>query len=138
MTKTKHPNHGSSLEDFLKEGWKPRSGNRHRGEAGDHMAAPAGNGKAQAHEERHGQEDGDEQGFADRVLNPEDGNVTLETLQRAARAVGKATLERKRRYLPLHWITFSTTFCQRPRCSRPSRALYCLHGCSERSICVQG
>lgn len=25
----------------------------------------------------------------DRVLNPEDGNVTLETLQRAAKAVGK-------------------------------------------------
>ncbi|RYH05817.1 MAG: Fis family transcriptional regulator, partial [Alphaproteobacteria bacterium] len=24
-----------------------------------------------------------------RVLNPEDGNVTLETLQRAAKAVGK-------------------------------------------------
>lgn len=29
-------------------------------------------------------------GQLDRVLNPEDGNVTLETLQRAARAVGRS------------------------------------------------
>jgi DNA-binding phage protein len=89
MTKTKHPNHGSSLEDFLKEdgnleaataiavkrviAWQLQQEMEKRKLTKSAMAKKMETSRVQL----------------DRVLNPEDGNVTLETLQRAARAVGK-------------------------------------------------
>lgn len=89
MTKTKHPNHGSSLEDFLKEdgnleaatviavkrviAWQLQQEMEKRRLTKSAMAKKMETSRVQL----------------DRVLNPEDGNVTLETLQRAARAVGK-------------------------------------------------
>jgi antitoxin HicB len=89
MTKTKHPNHGSSLQDFLKEdgnleaataiavkrviAWQLQQEMEKRKLTKSAMAKKMETSRVQL----------------DRVLNPEDGNVTLETLQRAARAVGK-------------------------------------------------
>lgn len=89
MTKTKHPNHGSFLEDFLKEdgnleaataiavkrviAWQLQQEMEKRKLTKSAMAKKMETSRVQL----------------DRVLNPEDGNVTLETLQRAARAVGK-------------------------------------------------
>lgn len=89
MTKTKHPNVGSSLEDFLREegvleeatsiavkrviAWQLAQAMAERGLTKTAMAARMATTRAQL----------------DRVLNPEDGNVTLETLQRAASAVGR-------------------------------------------------
>lgn len=87
--KKKHPNVGSSLEDFLHEeglfdaataiaakrviAWQLRKAMSERRLTKTAMAARMETTRAQL----------------DRVLNPKDGNVTLETLQRAASAVGK-------------------------------------------------
>jgi antitoxin HicB len=84
-----HPNIGSSLDDFLKaEGiveearivsakrviaWQLQEQMKIKGITKTAMAAMMDTSRKQL----------------DRVLNPEDGNVTLETLQRAARALGR-------------------------------------------------
>ena len=89
MTKKKHPNAGSSLEDFLHEegiteaataiavkrvlAWQLQKAMSERSLTKTAMAARMKTTRAQL----------------DRVLNPDDGNVTLETLQRAAKAVGR-------------------------------------------------
>jgi antitoxin HicB len=89
MTKKKHPNVGSSLEDFLHEegltdsataiavkrviAWQLQKAMTKHGLTKTAMAARMATTRAQL----------------DRVLNPQDGNVTIETLQRAASAVGK-------------------------------------------------
>jgi len=89
MTKTKHLNAGSSLEDFLNEegiteaataiavkrvlAWQLQNAMRERNLTKTAMAERMKTTRAQL----------------DRVLNPNDGNVTLETLQRAAKAVGR-------------------------------------------------
>lgn len=84
-----HPNQGTSLEDFLNE-----DGNLETATAvavkrviawqlAEEMERRKLTKTAMArimHTSR---------GQLDRVLNPDDGNVTLETLQRAAKAVGK-------------------------------------------------
>jgi DNA-binding phage protein len=84
-----HPNQGTSLEDFLQE-----DGNLEMATAvavkrviawqlAEEMERRKLTKTAMAkimHTSR---------GQLDRLLNPEDGNVTLETLQRAAKAVGK-------------------------------------------------
>lgn len=86
---SKHPNQGTSLEDFLNE-----DGNLESATAvavkrviawqlAEEMERRKLTKTAMArimHTSR---------GQLDRVLNPDDGNVTLETLQRAAKAVGK-------------------------------------------------
>jgi antitoxin HicB len=84
-----HPNIGSSLDDVLKaEGiveearivaakrviaWQLQEQMKIKGITKTAMAAMMDTSRKQL----------------DRVLNPEDGNVTLETLQRAARALGR-------------------------------------------------
>lgn len=84
-----HPNIGSSLDDVLKaEGiveearivaakrviaWQLQEQMKTKGITKTAMAAMMDTSRKQL----------------DRVLNPEDGNVTLETLQRAARALGR-------------------------------------------------
>ena len=89
MSRKKHPNVGSSLEDFLHEegisdaatavavkrviAWQLKQAMSERRLTKTAMAARMDTTRAQL----------------DRVLNPLDGNVTLETLQRAATAVGK-------------------------------------------------
>lgn len=89
MAKTKHPNRGSSLEDFLREegitesataiaikrvlAWQLQKAMSERNLTKTAMAGRMKTTRAQL----------------DRVLNPNDGNVTLETLQRAAKAVGR-------------------------------------------------
>jgi len=86
---SQHPNQGTSLEDFLSED-------------GNLEAATAVAVKRviawQLAEEMHRRKltkaamaklMETSRGQLDRVLNPDDGNVTLETLQRAAKAVGK-------------------------------------------------
>ncbi|MBT9288264.1 helix-turn-helix domain-containing protein [Prosthecodimorpha staleyi] len=89
MTTIKNPNHGSSLEDFLKEdgnleaataiavkrviAWQLQREMEKQKLTKSAMAKMMQTSRVQL----------------DRVLNPDDGNVTLETLQRAARAVGK-------------------------------------------------
>lgn len=89
MTKKKHPNAGSSLEDFLHEeaiteaataiaikrvlAWQLQKAMSERSMTKTAMAARMKTTRAQL----------------DRVLNPDDGNVTLETLQRPAKAVGR-------------------------------------------------
>lgn len=88
--KTKHPNRGSSLEDFLMEdgnlevatsiavkrviAWQLQKAMDERNLNKTDMAALMDTSRRQL----------------SRVLNPEDGNVTLETLQRAAKAVGRS------------------------------------------------
>ncbi|TPQ52250.1 Fis family transcriptional regulator [Prosthecomicrobium hirschii] len=89
MTTIKHPNHGSSLEEFLKEdgnldtataiavkrviAWQLQQEMEKQKLTKSAMAKLMQTSRVQL----------------DRVLSPDDGNVTLETLQRAARAVGK-------------------------------------------------
>jgi antitoxin HicB len=89
MKTIKHPNHGSSLEEFLKEdgnldtataiavkrviAWQLQQEMEKQKLTKSAMAKMMQTSRVQL----------------DRVLSPDDGNVTLETLQRAARAVGK-------------------------------------------------
>ncbi len=89
VTDKPHPNHGSSLEDFLAEidqlaaatavavkrviAWQLAEEMDKRHLTKTAMAKRMHTSRVQL----------------DRVLNPEDGNVTLETLQRAAQVVGK-------------------------------------------------
>lgn len=89
MKKKKHPNVGSSLEDFLKEdgtyeaatmiavkrviAWQLEKAMAERDLSKTEMAALMETSRRQL----------------SRVLNPDDGNVTLDTLQRAAKAVGR-------------------------------------------------
>ena len=89
MKTTKHPNAGASLEDFLKAdgtyeaatavavkrviAWQLREAMAQRGMTKTRMAREMETTRAQL----------------DRVLNPEDENVTLLTLQRAAAVVGR-------------------------------------------------
>jgi antitoxin HicB len=85
----RHPNIGSSLDEFLKDegileearavaakrviAWQLQQQMTAAGISKTAMAARMATSRRQL----------------DRVLNPDDGNVTLETLQRAARAVGR-------------------------------------------------
>jgi antitoxin HicB len=90
MTTTKHPNHGTTLEDVLREdgnleaatayavkrviAWQLEQEMVKRHLTKTAMAKMMDTSRKQL----------------DRVLNPNDGNVTLETLQRAAKAVGRS------------------------------------------------
>ena len=87
---TKHPNHGTSLEDVLREdgnlegatayavkrviAWQLEQEMVKRNLTKTAMAKMMETSRKQL----------------DRVLSPDDGNVTLETLQRAAKAVGRS------------------------------------------------
>jgi antitoxin HicB len=87
---TKHPNHGTSLEDVLREdgnlegatayavkrviAWQLEQEMAKRNLTKTAMAKMMETSRKQL----------------DRVLSPDDGNVTLETLQRAAKAVGRS------------------------------------------------
>lgn len=87
---TKHPNHGTSLEDVLMEdgnlegatayavkrviAWQLQEEMTRRHLSKTAMAKMMDTSRRQL----------------DRVLNPDDGNVTIETLQRAAKAVGRS------------------------------------------------
>ena len=89
MTTKKHPNRGSSLEDFLRDegrleaaqavaakrviAWQLQQEMEKRKLTKTAMARMMKTSRNQL----------------DRVLNPDDGNVTLETLLKAAKAVGK-------------------------------------------------
>ncbi len=90
MNMNKHPNHGTSLEDVLKE-----DGNLEAATAvavkrviawqlAQEMDRQHLTKKAMAEKMK------TSRGQLDRVLNPDDSGVTLETLQRAARVVGKS------------------------------------------------
>lgn len=86
----KHPNHGTRLEDVLAEerqleaataiavkrviAWQLQEEMERRKLTKTAMARKMETSRRQL----------------DRVLNPDDGNVTLETLQRAANAVGRS------------------------------------------------
>lgn len=90
MMTTKHPNHGTSLEDVLREdgnleaatayavkrviAWQLEQEMQKRHLTKTAMAKMMDTSRKQL----------------DRVLSPDDGNVTLETLQRAAKAVGRS------------------------------------------------
>lgn len=89
MSKSKHPNEGSSLEDFLIEdgiyeeatsiaikrviAWQLQEEMKRRNLTKTEMAKLMETSRAQL----------------DRVLSPDAGNVTIETLQRAAKVVGR-------------------------------------------------
>jgi DNA-binding phage protein len=90
MQNDDNPHRGSSLDSFLREegihaeattaalkrviAWQLREAMRDQKLSKVAMAARMGAPRSQL----------------DRVLNPEDGNVTIDTLQRAARAVGRS------------------------------------------------
>jgi DNA-binding phage protein len=90
MAKAKHPGRGTSLEDVLREdgnledatayaikrviAWQLQSEMEKRQLTKTAMARAMATSRRQL----------------DRVLSPDDGNVTLETLQRAAKAVGRS------------------------------------------------
>jgi DNA-binding Xre family transcriptional regulator len=87
---SRHPNLGSSLTEFLNEegireeatatavkrviAWQLRETMKEKRITKTAMAAEMATSRQQLN----------------RVLNPDDGNVTIETLQRAAKAVGKS------------------------------------------------
>jgi DNA-binding Xre family transcriptional regulator len=87
--KKKNPHHGSTLDDFLKEegvleefraaavkeviAWQIEKAMKDKKLSKNKMAALMQTSRAQL----------------DRLLDPEQGNVTLETLHRAARALGR-------------------------------------------------
>ena len=90
MAKTVHPNEGTSLEEFLKE-----DGNLETATAvaikrviawqlAEEMAKQKISKTAMAKQMKTSRVQ------LDHVLSPDDGNVTLETLQRAAQAVGRS------------------------------------------------
>ena len=88
--KRKHPNYGTSLNDWLKEegiyeeattaaikkviAWQLQEEMKRRNMTKTEMARLMETSRAQLN----------------RVLNPDDSNVTLETLQRAAKVVGRS------------------------------------------------
>jgi hypothetical protein len=89
MSSKANPHAGSSLEDFLAEdglkertsaavkrviAWQLQEAMRQRNLTKKEMASLMATSRTQL----------------DRVLNPDDGNVTIETLQRAARVVGRS------------------------------------------------
>jgi hypothetical protein len=90
MTISRHPNQGTSLEEVLAEdgilegatayavkrviAWQLRQEMDRRHLSKTDMAKMMETSRRQL----------------DRVLNPDDGNVTIETLQRAAKAVGRS------------------------------------------------
>ena len=90
MTKEKNPHRGSSLQSFLEENgiaeeatslavkrviaWQLAEAMKENGLSKTAMAARMQTSRQQL----------------DRVLNPDDNNVTLETLQRAAKALGRS------------------------------------------------
>lgn len=90
MMMTSHPNHGSTLDDFLRDegtleettavavkrvlAWQLQQEMEKRHLSKTAMAKAMNTSRNQL----------------DRVLSPNDGNVTLETLQRAAKAVGRS------------------------------------------------
>jgi hypothetical protein len=90
VAKTTHPNQGADLEDFLRE-----DGNLESATAIAVKRVIAWQ-LAQEMERQHitkkamAERMKTSRGQLDRVLNPDDGNVTLETLQRAAQVVGKS------------------------------------------------
>jgi antitoxin HicB len=89
MTQKKHPRHGSSLDDFLKEegvldefravavkeviAWQIQEAMKAKKLSKNKMADLMKTSRAQL----------------DRLLDPKHGNVTLETLQRAAHILGR-------------------------------------------------
>jgi antitoxin HicB len=89
MTQKRHPRHGSSLDDFLKEegvfdefqavavkeviAWQIQEAMKAQDLSKNQMAALMKTSRAQL----------------DRLLDPKHGNVTLETLQRAAHILGR-------------------------------------------------
>jgi antitoxin HicB len=89
MTQKKHPHHGSSLDDFLKEegvldefqavavkeviSWQIQEAMKVQKLSKNKMAELMNTSRAQL----------------DRLLDPRHGNVTLETLQRAAHILGR-------------------------------------------------
>jgi len=86
---TSHPNHGTALEDVLREdgqleaatayavkrvlAWQLEQEMQRNSISKTEMARRMATSRKQL----------------DRILSPDDGNVTLETLQRAAKAVGR-------------------------------------------------
>jgi DNA-binding Xre family transcriptional regulator len=90
MTKKKHPNEGATLEEFLQEdgnleaatlvavkrviAWQIEEAMKANKITKSEMAARMKTSRNQL----------------DRVLNPKDDNVTIGTLQRAAKAVGRS------------------------------------------------
>lgn len=90
MKTTTHPNHGTTLEDVLRE-----DGNLEAATAYAVKRVIAW--QLQTEMEKHKLTKTDmarrmetSRKQLDRVLSPDDGNVTLETLQRAAKAVGRS------------------------------------------------
>jgi DNA-binding Xre family transcriptional regulator len=89
MPQKRHPRHGSSLDDFLKEegvfdefqavavkeviAWQIQEAMKAQDLSKNQMAALMKTSRAQL----------------DRLLDPKHGNVTLETLQRAAHILGR-------------------------------------------------
>lgn len=90
MAQEKNPHRGSTLDDFLNEegineqataiavkrviAWQLQEAMKERHISKTDMAASMNTSRRQL----------------DRILNPDDNNVTLETLQRAAHAVGRS------------------------------------------------
>ena len=89
MTKTRNPHWGSTLDDFLREegihdqattaaiksvvAWQLGKAMKKKNMSKKHLAELMHTSRAQV----------------DRILDPEKGNVTIETLQRAASLVGR-------------------------------------------------
>jgi antitoxin HicB len=90
MANTAHPNHGTSLDEFLKQDGQFEAATATAvkrviaWQLAEEMKRQHITKKAMAARMK------TSRGQLDRVLNPADGNVTLETLQRAAQVVGKS------------------------------------------------
>lgn len=89
MTTTKHPNRGSSLEDFLREDGRLEAAQAIAAKRVIAWQLQQEMEKRKLTKTAMAKMMNTSRGQLDRVLSPEDGNVTLETLQKAAKAVGR-------------------------------------------------
>ncbi len=88
MSNPANPHWGSTLDEFLRGG-NSRGGYDRRDREGDHLAARRGDEEEKHNKETPGRADAHQPRQIDRILDPDKGNVTLETLQRAASLLGR-------------------------------------------------
>lgn len=87
---TKHPNLGTRLEDVLAEDGNLEAGTAHAIKRVIAWQLQQEMAKRKLTKTEMAKLMETSRNQLDRVLNPDDGNVTIETLQRAAKAVGRS------------------------------------------------
>lgn len=89
MNSGQHPNEGTSLDDFLREEGVLQEATAHALKSVIAWQIQEEMKKLKLTKVAMARRMNTTRSQLDRVLNPDDGNVTIETLQRAAKAVGR-------------------------------------------------